>query len=268
MKKPMRFIVTRPAEEVADILCELPYSQTWIWPAFSFERPEGSFSEIDERLSNLRGVDALFFVSPVAVRFTRLYLRKIPKRLKVYCVGEGTAQAIRNTWGDKVNLIYPTGATEKAGSEALFEEMKRTGLPKHLLILRAQEGREWLADHLENEGTVVEKLCVYERVPLTLRSGEIKALEKAIKEETPVILITSTGAIDVIKKAVSVVPGAYEWLKSGFAITNHDRTFDRLIKEGFSQTTECYTTDALDLAASMLSVEDGFFEVGEEDEKE
>ena len=268
MKKPKRFIVTRPAKEAADILCELPSEQTWFWPAFSFERPEGSYGEIKERLSSLRGVDALFFVSPVAVRFTKPLLSRIPKRIRVYAVGEGTAQAVRNAWGENVNLIYPTGASEKAGSEALFEEIKRTGFPKHLLILRSQEGREWLAEHLENEGVLVEKLSVYEREPLTLRDWEIKALEKGIQEESPVILITSTGAIDIIKKAVSHVPGAYEWLKNGIAITNHDRTFDRLSEEGFLKTMECCTTDAFDLAASMLSAEDELFEVDEEDEKE
>lgn len=265
MKKPKRFIVTRPLKEAVDILNELPYEQTWLWPAFSFEIPREDSEKARKRLSNLRGVDSLFFVSPVAVRFTRPYLRSIPERLKVYCVGEGTARAIRDVWGKEVNLVYPTGASEKAGSEALFEEIKRTGLPKHLLIFRAQEGREWLAEHLQEEGVVVEKFAVYERVPLALRDGEIKALEKAIKEESPVILITSTGAIDVIKKAVSVVPGAYEWLKSGFAITNHDRTLDRLTKEGFLQTMECCTTDAFDLAASMLTADEDLFE---EDEKE
>lgn len=268
MKKPKRLIVTRPLEEAADILCELPSERTWFWPAFSFEYPKGDCGEIEERLSSLRGVDSLFFVSPVAVTYSRTSLTRIPKRIKVYCVGEGTAQAIRSKWGNGVNLIYPAGASVKAGSEALFEEIKRTGFPKHLLILRAQEGREWLAEKLQEEGTVVEKLCVYERVPLTLRDWEIKALEKGIKEETPVILITSTGAIDVIKKAVSVVAGAYEWLKSGIAITNHDRTLKRLIDEGFSKTIECHTTDAFSLAASMLSAEDERFnKEGEKDVK-
>ncbi len=268
MKKPKRFIVTRPVGEAADILCELPSDATWFWPAFSFESPTELRNEIEERLSNLKDVDALFFVSPVAVAFARDFLKRIPKRMTVYCVGEGTAQAVRDKWGGKVNLVYPAGETGRAGSEALFEEMKGTGFPKHLLILRAQEGREWLAEQLTKEGVVVEKLSIYIREPLTLRDWEVKALEKGIKEESPVILITSTGAIDVIKKAVSVVPGAYEWLKSGIAITNHDRTHERLIAEGFLKTMECCTTDAFDLAASMLSAEDELFEFDEEDEKE
>lgn len=268
MKKPKRFIVTRPAKEAPDIFCELPSEQTWFWPAFSFERPEGSYGEIQERLSSLRGVDALFFVSPVAVRFTKPLLSRIPKRIRVYAVGEGTAQAVRNAWGENVNLIYPTGSSEKAGSEALFEEIKRTGFPKHLLILRSQEGREWLAEHLENEGVLVEKLSVYEREPLTLRDWEIKALEKAIKEESPIILFTSTGAIDVIKKAVSHVPGAYEWLKNGIAITNHDRTFNRLGEVGFLKVLVCSTEELFGLALSMLTDEDELFGIDEENEKE
>ena len=248
-----RIILTRPEEQSRAIASFLASESFWIWPAFQFSRPK-NFDAVVKRLSRLEDVDALLLVSPAAVGFAKEALPMIPKGLTVYAAGRATAAAIQSAWGANLNLIYPEGSTDKSGSEALFSLMEGKGFPRHLLILRAQEGREWLAEKLTALGHTVEKMCIYEKTPFSLDAHKKEVLLQALKEETPVTLITSTDAVAVFERALSSLAGAIDWLKDGTVLTIHPRIQETLRKAGFRDVRMSATSDPENLAKVLSEI--------------
>ncbi len=232
MRKAKRLILTRSEKDSLAIAAKLPQASVWVWPAFQFAKPQNA-SLVRERLKDLSDTQAVLLVSPTAVSFARDYIEKWPSSVAACCVGEATADAVRKAWGTSVQIISPSGGTSESGSEALFSQMKKNGLVRSVLILRAQSGREWMAQRLQEEGVRVEKLGVYERIPLELDEKKKLELIRAMQEETPVLLVTSTEAVGVLKRAFSSVSGAFEWLRSGSAVTIHPRCRQALLQEGF-----------------------------------
>ena len=248
-----RIILTRPEEQSRAIASFLAGESFWIWPAFEFSCPK-NFDAVVRRLSRLDDVDAILLVSPTAVSFAKEALSVIPKNMTVYAAGRATATAIRSAWGENLNLIYPEGSTDKSGSEALFSLMEEKGFPRHLLILRAQEGREWLTEKLTALGHTVEKMCIYEKTPFTLDTHKKEVLLQALGEETPVTLITSTDAVAVFERALSSLAGAVDWLKAGTALTIHPRIQEALRKAGFRDVRMSATSDPENLAKVLSEI--------------
>ena len=130
-------------------------------------------------------------------------------------------------------LIFPKGDAEQSGSEALFDLLKHTQIPRRVLIARGQTGREWLAEQLTQLGADVEKLAAYVRVPIELSTQQIEDLQKAIHGPSPIIYITSSDSVATLLHAIRPVPGAREWFLHGAAVTIHPRCAERLREAGF-----------------------------------
>ncbi len=248
-----RIILTRPEEQSRAIASFLAVDSFWIWPAFHFSRPK-NFDEVVKRLSRLGDVDALLLVSPTAVAFAKEALSLIPKNITVYAAGRATAAAVELAWGEDFNLIYPKGSVDKSGSEALFALMEEGRLPQHLLILRAQEGREWLSEKLTAKGLTVEKMCIYEKTPFSLDAHKKEVLLQAIREETSLALITSTDAIGVFERALAPIEGALDWLKTGTVLTIHPRIEKALCNAGFTDVRMSAASDPVSLARSLSEI--------------
>ena len=250
MTRKARFILTRPPKESENLARELAESATWLWPAFTFA-PPSDMNAVNRTLSNLSRFDAFLFVSPTAVSFAHVQMPSIPPSVTVCCAGGATARAVQNAWGPSVRILCPEGQVASSGSESLFKAMKIAGLPKSLLIFRAQSGREWLSEQLIDAGVHIEKLCIYERIPFTMDTEKKEALKKAMQEEYPVLLLTSTEAVGVFKRALEGIPDAFGWLQSGRVLTIHPRCVQALKESGFSDVILAGDTEPETLARAL-----------------
>ena len=178
-------------------------------------------------------VDMVVLASPAAVAAVAHWVQEWPEHITLATVGEGTARVIRAAWGDDVPVIFPKGDAEQSGSEARFDLLKHTQIPRRVLIARGQTGREWLAEQLTQLGADVEKLAAYVRVPIELTTPQIEDLQKAIHGPSPIIYITSSDSVATLLHAIRPVPGAREWFLHGAAVTVHPRCAERLREAGF-----------------------------------
>lgn len=227
-------ILMRPGaanDRLADLL-QTSGIEAWRWPAFTITLPEDE-AIVARRFALLDDVDMVVMASPAAVAAVAHWVQEWPKHIRLATVGEGTAKVIRAAWGDEVPVIYPEGDAEFSGSEALFEILKKTEIPRRVLIARGQTGREWLSQQLIELGVDVEHLACYVRVPIELSPKQIEDLARAVKGPSPIVYVTSSDAVATLLHAIRPVAGSREWFLHGVAITIHPRCADRLREAGF-----------------------------------
>lgn len=253
MIRTPRLILTRPQKESERLARELTGLSTWIWPAFSFVAPSDT-ETVNRTLSDVSRFDAFLFISPTAVSFAHARMPNIPESVTVCCAGAATARAVQKAWGASVRILCPEGKVPSSGSESLFKAMKDRGLPKSLLIFRAQSGREWLSEQLAGAGVHIEKLCVYERIPFTMDFEKKEALKQSMQTEYPVLLLTSTEAVGVFKQALEGIPDAFMWLQSGGVLTVHPRCVQALEQSGFGDVTLASNSDPKTLARALKAL--------------
>ena len=218
-------------DRLADLL-EKDGIDAWRWPAYLIMLPEDE-ALVAERFAHLDDVDMVVMASPAAVTAVAHWVEKWPSHITLATVGEGTARVIRAAWGDEVRVIFPEGEAEHSGSEALFEKLRHTQVPRRVLIARGQTGREWLSQRLIELGADVEKLAAYVRVPIELTPAQVEELAKAVSGPSPIVYLTSSDSVATLLHAIKPVPEARDWFLQGTALTIHPRCADRLFEAGF-----------------------------------
>jgi len=162
-------IVTRPAaagERLHGRLIASGWDAVWC-PAFDLgAAPDARAAST--ALQYLQRFDLVVFVSPNAVRASLPLVEKPwPTQVAIGAVGEATAAAVRAelALAPGTALIAPAG--DAAGSEAFWAAWLDSGKSaRRVLILRAQHGREWLAERFSEAGAR-SKSCRCTRAPNT-----------------------------------------------------------------------------------------------------
>lgn len=229
-------ILMRPGaanDRLADLL-EKDGVHAWRWPAYQIVLPEEE-ALVAERFAHLDDVDMVVLASPAAVAAVAHWVEKWPAHITLATIGEGTERVIRAAWGDEVRVISPKGDAAHSGSEALFEILRHSMIPRRVLIARGQTGREWLAQHLIELGADVEKITAYVRVPIELTPQQVDELSHAVSGPSPIIYITSSDSVATLLHAIRPVPEARDWFLQGTALTIHPRCADRLHEAGFAR---------------------------------
>lgn len=114
-------------------------------------------------LQNLNAAALIIFISKNAVRGAVEFLRQnnltIPKTVRIAAIGETTAAACNDA---QIKIDFCT--REAANSEGLLSELEDYDVQgKLVLIFRAQDGRELLAQQLSARGAVVKHIEIYRR---------------------------------------------------------------------------------------------------------
>lgn len=250
-------IVTRPGDAGARWQQRLQvagYAAQW-WPAFELG-PAPDEARARAALDRLAQFDLAIFVSPTAVAAAAQRLaRPWPASTAIGAVGAATRAAVVATWPAATALVAPL-ADEAAGSEAFWEAWLRSGRPAtRVLILRAQHGREWLAQQFAATGAEVETLAVYARNAHELSAAERATLDAAVIAAVPAVTIfTSTEAIAALDDQVAATRGADRWLRAGRALATHPRIRERLLDAGY-RTVELSAADDEDLLARLESMQ-------------
>jgi uroporphyrinogen-III synthase len=232
-------IVTRPAaagERLHGRLIASGWDAVWC-PAFDLgAAPDaGAASTV---LQALQRFDLVVFVSPNAVRASLpLVEQPWPTQVAIGAVGEATAAAVRAelALAPGTALIAPAG--DAAGSEAFWAAWLDSGKSaRRVLILRAQHGREWLAERFSAAGAEVEVLPVYTRVDHRLDAAAGTLMQQAMAEQRPSVgVFSSSEAVDALDRQLSVQDGAAQWLRHGCALATHERIRERLLDAGYKR---------------------------------
>jgi uroporphyrinogen-III synthase len=234
-------VVTRAGDAGQDLsraLAEAGEETLWL-PAFVFG-PAPDENRAAEVLGGLSDYQLAIFVSPAAVEATAARLTQPwPTGTAMAAVGEGTRRAIlaRIPAAARAALLAPAGIDaegEGGGSEALWQVLRPVlGHTRRALILRAEHGREWLAEQLAGAGVEVETLAVYTRRPAPV-SPEAAARIRGWKAagQSPVLVVASSEAVETLISQLDPIVGA-EWARSAFALASHERIAQHLRAAGF-----------------------------------
>lgn len=156
--------------------------------------------------------DFVFFVSQYAVDsfFNRLNAKEVswPSTLFAAAVGQVSAAALINhgVAPDKV-LVAPTGDSDSESFLDWFEENYQ--VPKQVMIVRAQQGRNWLNEQLKQRSVKTSFLTVYKRAPAVWTEQQIQPLLALLhKNEHARVcwLLTSRESVDAIIQQWLKVP--------------------------------------------------------------
>lgn len=250
-------ILTRPGEAGARCQHRLRaagYAAQW-WPAFEIG-PAPDEVAARAGLDRLAQFDLAIFVSPNAVAAAAQRLvGPWPTSTAIGAVGAATRAAVVATWPTATALVSPL-ADEAAGSEAFWDAWLHSGRrAARVLILRAQHGREWLAQQFTANGAEVETLAVYARLAHALSASERAVLDAAVAAAVPAVAVfTSTEAIAALDEQVASTQGADRWLRDGIALATHPRIREQLLDAGY-RTVELSAADDEGLLAQLESMQ-------------
>lgn len=196
---PFDLIVnTRPAHKQAELNALLSDYQVLSLPALALAPTD--FTLPEDWQSN----DIIFFVSQYAVDcfFNHLQQQGLawPSHCYAGAVGQVTADALAQYGiADERILVAIQGY---ADSEAFLEWLEASyGIPKRVLIVRAQHGRDWLSQQLQQRDVTTRFLTVYQRVAAEWMADEVQDLIERLRQQPSTRicwLLTSRESVDAI----------------------------------------------------------------------
>lgn len=154
-------------------------------------------------LNSLSDYAMVAFVSPNAVDAAFAFLPKWPQGVAAAVVGEGSRQALaRHGVTDQTATVLSPIDTQRTDSETLLEVLDLPALAgKKVLIIRAETGRELLADRLREAGITVDQVAAYRRGSPPLVAERREELSQLLEVDCDWV-ITSSEALRNLKDDV------------------------------------------------------------------
>lgn len=177
-------------------------------------------------LGVLGDIDLVFFVSGAAVRAFGEQLVSLGMRLspllQIAAVGLSTASEISRVFG-RTDVILPAQG-DSEDSESLWRGIiARGALPRHVLIVRGQSGRDWFAEQLHQHGIQVSIHAAYCRTQATWDDGLVSRLQAfSVSAHLPVFVCTSAQGILALA-CLAREHGIYPWCREGRFVVTHSR---------------------------------------------
>lgn len=179
--------------------------------------------------------DLVVFVSSRAVS---LYMRALaqtpsagqwPAGTMAAAVGLATAKAVAETGVVPVGNVLHPDATQPQDSENLWPLLNaRIGSIRKALIVRGEQGREWLGSTLEGAGVKVDRLAVYRRDAAAWDDQQREQLKQALFSARPcVFLLTSSESVTAVFDNICRFGLEQAWLQCRFVVI-HERIAIRL----------------------------------------
>lgn len=246
-------VLTRPQgknAELADAL-KIQGVQTLILPALTLSPTMSTLSAVYQPAR----FDLLIFVSAQAARFYLNALKETGLTLasgqKIATVGAASAQPFYEYSLDvniELELIHPPASHPYQDSEALWQRLQpRLNEFDQVLLVRGQHGREWLSEQLIKANKVLNRCCIYERLPTIWEDKAIKPLLSAFKSPASVIfLLTSSESTQAIYTNIKRLNLTTVWQQARF-VAIHPR-----IAQTLQQTTS-FTNAQVDSPIMMCA---------------
>ncbi|AIL32757.1 uroporphyrinogen-III synthase [Basilea psittacipulmonis] len=190
----MPVILTRPDNHYLSAACQQKGWQTVDFPIF-----KRSVLPIEPIKTDY---DLIVFVNSYAAQvFYQHYQKQFDRPLEHYwqaVVGQ-TSYSTLKSLGAKDVLAPPKDAQQD--SESLFQSLlqsDRFHQLKKVLIVRAKEGRQWLAESLSQYGVQVDFLAVYDREINPVDRSLLEQLRALSHEKEPIVWLVSSAGMATI----------------------------------------------------------------------
>ena len=250
-KRPV--IITRPlaqATPLAERLSALGVDAR-IFPLLDIQ-PLADTGELKSRLAHLGDYAMAAFVSPNAIDAAFEHLPDWPRSVIAAVVGEGSRQALaRHGVSDRTATVVSPADTRRTDSETLLDVLDLPALAgKKVLIIRAETGRELLADRLREAGVTVEQVAAYRRGAPALDAARRRQLIE-LADAGADWVITSSEALRHLKSAMAEVAGDEGWvrLQRSVIIVPHPRIAETARAMGFTHVILTASGDEALIAA-------------------
>ncbi|MEO6974496.1 MAG: uroporphyrinogen-III synthase [Gallionella sp.] len=187
-----KVVVTRPRDQALKLAQKIEQAGgvPLLFPLLEIT-PVQDATALNEQVARLGQFNMAVFVSPNAVHYGVAAIRSsgaVPDSLKIATVGQGSAQALRES--GITSVIAPTKRFDSEGLLALPELQHVAGW--RVMIFRGDGGRELLGNTLKERGAAVEYASCYRRSkPQQDKSVLMASVPDAI-------IVTSSEALDYL----------------------------------------------------------------------
>lgn len=243
----MRVIVTRPVAQASGWVEALRAAgvEAVALPLIGIE-PLADTSAIAAAWHTLDRNALVMFVSANAVEqffAVRPADATWPAALPAGSTGPGTTRALREQGVARIEA--PDEAAGRFDTEALWERLRHWPWQgRQVLVVRGEQGRDWLADTLRAQGAQVHALPAYRRLPPRADDSSRALIATALGEpEHTRWLISSSEALQHL---AALAPSA-DW-RSSHAWCGHPRIAESARAAGFGHVEEVGPTTAAVLA--------------------
>jgi uroporphyrinogen-III synthase len=183
-----------------------------------------------------RELDALALVMFVSANAVQQFMRHRPAhciwpaQLLAGSTGPGTSAALRAAGVPEGALVEPLG--EVFDSEALWQRLcTRDWQGRRVLIVRGEQGRDWLSERLARAGAQVGFVAAYQRHPPQLDATMRAVLDEATaRPEQCLWLFSSSEAVAHLE----ALAARLDWSRA-CALASHPRIQQRARRLGFGQ---------------------------------
>lgn len=246
-------VITRPraqAEPLAARLLAVGVPAR-VYPLLDIQ-PLPDSTPLQAKLARLADYALVAFVSPNAIDAAFAFIDAWPRGVIAAVVGEGSrlALAAHGLTDANARIASPTHA-EKTDSETLLEVLDLDELRgRKALIVRAETGRELLADRLRDAGIEVEQVAAYWRGAPPLDAARRAALQELLHSDDDWV-VTSSEALRNLRDEAMALAGPSGWsamLAKGL-IVPHQRIAETAHLLGFTRVTQCASGDEALVAA-------------------
>jgi len=230
----MRLIVTRPRAQAAawvDALRALGLDAVAL-PLIDIA-PLGDAAPLRRAWAQLHRYALVMFVSANAVRHffdAAPAAARWPAGVLAGSTGPGTSAALRAGGVPEAQLVEPAADTTRFDSEALWARLAgRDWAGRQALVVRGEEGRDWLAGTLRSRGAEVEFLAAYRRRPPQCDATGKAVLDDALREPAAWLWLFSSS--EAVANLRALAPAA-DWSHSA-AAASHPRIAQAALAAGF-----------------------------------
>jgi len=246
-------VITRPQSQAEPLALRLIAlgRDVCVFPLLDI-RPLSDPTQLKACLNSLSDYAIVAFVSPNAVDAAFAFLPKWPQGVAAAVVGEGSRQALaKHGVTDQNATVLSPIDTQRTDSETLLEVLDLPALAgKKVLIIRAETGRELLADRLREAGVTVDQVAAYSRGSPSLDEGRRQELSQLLEVDSDWV-ITSSEALRNLKEDVEQVAGTAGWkqIQRATLIVPHVRIAQTAKNMGFERVILTASGDEALIAA-------------------
>jgi uroporphyrinogen-III synthase len=240
-------VITRPLAQATPLAARLLAQSidARIFPLLDIQ-PLTDTTALEAIIARLSDYAMVAFVSPNAIDATFAHLVAWPSGVIAAVVGEGSRQALaRHGVTEATASIVSPADTLRTDSETLLEVLDLDRLAgRKVLIIRAETGRELLAERLREAGINVEQIAAYRRGAPVLDEERRQQLQTLIATGCDWV-ITSSEALRHLKSAALEATGAEGWarLQHSRLIVPHERIAETALEMEFTHVTQTASGD-------------------------
>lgn len=235
----MRLIITRPAAQAAAWVPALRAlgQDAVALPLIAIAPPEdpAPVQAAWQQLLQPHGPCLVMFVSANAVQhFFALAPAGMrwPTGVRAACTGPGTASALVDVGVPAGQVVQPPADAASFDSETLWSLLKdEDWRGRQALVVRGEEGRDWLAEALRERGAEVGFVGAYRRLAPQAGAESEALLARAQSEPAEHLWVFSSS--EAVGRLRTLAPAA-DW-HDGRALASHPRIAEAARRIGFRQ---------------------------------